>query len=258
MSIVATTIASILANGTTTECPHHKAMRLNKTLNATGSAMAGHDHAMHMKMMDHGAHSSEHNLHDGMMMNFHGGYKEIILFEFWQTETIAVFLLSCLVLFVVAALYEGLKLIRERVARADQARRRQMLGSRTCHCDSSNNTTNGESKKILSDTTNRDGSGEENVIIIDGGKSAAHSCCNKNPTSAPTTHSSYIIRLLNKTHLLQSFLHMAQLTISYLLMLVFMTYNSWLCLAVVLGSGMGYFLFGLKRLSPIDVNEHCH
>jgi hypothetical protein len=65
-------------------------------------------------------------------------------------------------------------------------------------------------------------------------------------------------RLLNQAHIMQTVLHMLQLTVSYLLMLVFMTYNSYLCLAIVLGSGLGYFLFGLKRLSPIDVNEHCH
>lgn len=51
---------------------------------------------------------------------------------------------------------------------------------------------------------------------------------------------------------------MLQITVSYLLMLVFMTYNTWLCLSVVLGAGLGYFIFGLKRLTAIDVNEHCH
>lgn len=65
-------------------------------------------------------------------------------------------------------------------------------------------------------------------------------------------------RLISRGHLIQTFLHMLQITVSYLLMLVFMTYNTWLCLSVVLGAGFGYFLFGLKRLTSIDVNEHCH
>ena len=51
---------------------------------------------------------------------------------------------------------------------------------------------------------------------------------------------------------------MLQMTLSYFLMLVFMTYNSWLCLTIVLGSGLGYFLVGVFRLSAIDVNENCH
>ena len=48
-------------------------------------------------------------------MTFHGGYEETILFDFWQTTTLVQFLLSCLVLFIFAALYEGLKLAREKL-----------------------------------------------------------------------------------------------------------------------------------------------
>ena len=29
-----------------------------------------------------------HNLHDGMVMSFHGGYSETILFDFWNTSTV--------------------------------------------------------------------------------------------------------------------------------------------------------------------------
>ena len=49
-----------------------------------------------------------------------------------------------------------------------------------------------------------------------------------------------------------------QVTVSYMLMLVFMTYNVWLCLAVALGAGAGYFCFGWRKQSTHDVNEHCH
>lgn len=56
----------------------------------------------------------------------------------------------------------------------------------------------------------------------------------------------------------QSFLHMLQVFISYLLMLIFMTYNVWLALAVVLGAGAGYFLFGWRKKTIVDINEHCH
>ena len=63
-------------------------------------------------------------------------------------------------------------------------------------------------------------------------------------------------------HIIQTLLHMLQMTISYLLMLIAMTYNVWLFIAVVLGAGAGYFLFarfrgpGTRRLE--DENEHCH
>lgn len=37
-----------------------------------------------------------------------------------------------------------------------------------------------------------------------------------------------------------------------------MTYNIWLCLAVLFGATLGYFLFGWKKSVVVDVTEHCH
>ncbi|CAH1271689.1 SLC31A1 [Branchiostoma lanceolatum] len=59
-------------------------------------------------------------------------------------------------------------------------------------------------------------------------------------------------------HALQSLLHIVQVLISYGLMLVFMTFNVWLCLSVALGAGAGYFAFGWRRPITVDRNEHCH
>lgn len=71
-----------------------------------------------------------------------------------------------------------------------------------------------------------------------------------NPPSRPT--------MLSAMHLFQTFLHILQVTLSFLLMLIFMTYNTWLCVAVVLGAALGYFLFGWKKSVIVDVTEHCH
>ncbi|RUS73271.1 hypothetical protein EGW08_018966 [Elysia chlorotica] len=51
-------------------------------------------------------------------------------------------------------------------------------------------------------------------------------------------------------HLVQTLLHMVQAILSYSLMMVFMTFNLGLCLALVLGLGVGYFLFGWTRDAP--------
>nr|KAG5700468.1 hypothetical protein BaRGS_013955 [Batillaria attramentaria] len=59
-------------------------------------------------------------------------------------------------------------------------------------------------------------------------------------------------------HLLQTILHAVQIFISYCLMLIFMTYNAYLALCVVLGAAFGYFLVGWKRTQITDSNEHCH
>lgn len=65
-------------------------------------------------------------------------------------------------------------------------------------------------------------------------------------------------RLLSSYHIIQTLLHVLQMGISYLLMLVAMTFNIYLFAAVILGAGLGHFLFGWRRTSIIDYNEHCH
>ncbi|CAG0918319.1 unnamed protein product [Notodromas monacha] len=65
----------------------------------------------------------------------------------------------------------------------------------------------------------------------------------------------WLKQVMTPMHLVQSILHMVQFVISYWLMLIFMTYNVWLCLAVTIGAGVGYFLFGSQR--SLDVSDHC-
>jgi len=215
-----------------------------------------------------------------MSMTFHFGFKETILFDFWQTDSIAIFLLSCFILFVFAALYEGLKLIREKLIRDEIVRKQQVDVIRanaitsSCQCDISKSA---EQKSLLAGNGKTSGAAavdeEAGVQVV-----TPHECCKKqnassaNNTTNPHTSTriveddesklivmkSYRTSLLSSGHIIQTFLHMLQITVSYLLMLVFMTYNTWLCLSVVLGAGLGYFIFGLKRLTAIDVNEHCH
>ncbi|KRT81427.1 hypothetical protein AMK59_5578, partial [Oryctes borbonicus] len=64
--------------------------------------------------------------------------------------------------------------------------------------------------------------------------------------------------MLSPMHFLQTLLHIIQVVLSYFLMLIFMTYNVWLCIAVVAGAAVGYFLFGWKKSVIVDVTEHCH
>ena len=45
--------------------------------------------------------------------------------------------------------------------------------------------------------------------------------------------------LLSKGHLVQTFLQLVQVILSYCLMLIFMTYNTWLCAAVAMGAATG-------------------
>ena len=61
-------------------------------------------------------------------------------------------------------------------------------------------------------------------------------------------------------HSLQSGLHVVQVGLGYILMLLAMTYNGWLFLAVALGAGIGYFAFARVRhlISPFrEQQDHC-
>ncbi|XP_055587631.1 high affinity copper uptake protein 1 [Uranotaenia lowii] len=59
-------------------------------------------------------------------------------------------------------------------------------------------------------------------------------------------------------HIIQSLLHLIQVSVSYILMLIVMTFNLWLCLAVVSGAAVGYYIFGWIRESTHDPNECCN
>ncbi|XP_056146737.1 high affinity copper uptake protein 1 [Lampris incognitus] len=72
------------------------------------------------------------------------------------------------------------------------------------------------------------------------------------------THKTVGQRMLSLSHLLQTLLHIVQVVVSYLLMLVFMTYNGFLCIAVAAGAGAGYFLFSWRKAVVVDITEHCH
>lgn len=46
-------------------------------------------------------------------------------------------------------------------------------------------------------------------------------------------------------HLFQTFLHILQVFVGYVLMLIVMTYNAWLGVAVLAGAGAGYMAFSV-------------
>ncbi|GFS06075.1 high affinity copper uptake protein 1 [Elysia marginata] len=52
-------------------------------------------------------------------------------------------------------------------------------------------------------------------------------------------------------HFVQTILHVSQVALTYCLMLLFMTFNLWVCLAVVLGAGLGHFLFAWSVGRPM-------
>ncbi|CAF1434793.1 unnamed protein product [Adineta ricciae] len=91
---------------------------------STTSSVMNHDHHMMEQMSDTNSMSTGHGVHnmkDMMMMamTFHGGYTEQILFDQWSTKTVGAFVGSWFAVFLVAVLYEGLKSVRDSLARRE-------------------------------------------------------------------------------------------------------------------------------------------
>ncbi|XP_069465915.1 high affinity copper uptake protein 1 [Ambystoma mexicanum] len=79
-----------------------------------------------------------------------------------------------------------------------------------------------------------------------------------NGTTLMETHKTVGQQMLSLPHMAQTLLHILQVVTSYFLMLIFMTYNAYLCIAVAAGAGTGYFFFSWKKAVVVDITEHCH
>merc|ERR1712228_656784 len=133
-----------------------------------------------------------------MKMYFHGGYHEVILFDFWRISSIGGLIGSMIGCFILGVLYEGLKFLRE-------------------------------------------------FLISRDLRASSYTGVSSNPVD------------LSRGHIIQTALQFLQVVLSYCLMLIFMTYNVWLGLAVSLGAAMGYFMFGWKKTLLLDTGgDHCH
>eukprot|EP01132_Coremiostelium_polycephalum_P011110 gene11110-13594_t len=58
------------------------------------------------------------------------------------------------------------------------------------------------------------------------------------------------------THAWKTMVHVFQYALNYLIMLIFMTYNAGLAIAILCGVAVGYFLFGKRRV--VIEEELCH
>ncbi|CAG9861019.1 unnamed protein product [Phyllotreta striolata] len=183
---------------------------------------SGHmGHMGNMGSMEHMEHGTTMD-HGSMMMQmyFRFSTKDTVLFQDWHFASAGGLIGSMIGIFFMAALYEGLKYYRE------------YLFWKTY------NSLQYRAVTIPDKNTPQE---EAHVVQMIG--EVIHK---KSPT------------MMSSMHFLQTFLHMVQMIVSYFLMLIFMTYNVWLCIAVVVGAGVGYFLFGWKKSVVVDVTEHCH
>ncbi|XP_017481183.1 PREDICTED: high affinity copper uptake protein 1 isoform X1 [Rhagoletis zephyria] len=163
-----------------------------------------------------------------MIMVFHGGHCERILWRNWVASTYVEFALSCLAFVVMGILYETLKFLRQQLNK--RAVRKEAEGA-TLDLQLNHSADNSSGPMKYS----------SRIALAE----------------IRVTSKTYWRFLVTSTHIITSLLFLIQVALSYVLMLVFMNYNYWLCLSVVLGLGLGYFFFGWSQHDAYD-NDCCH
>ncbi|CCD66283.1 Copper transport protein [Caenorhabditis elegans] len=192
------------------------------------------DQNEHHEHSSHGSHAG-HGGHEGHMMKmwFHGGFEEVILFDFWRTDSLFGMLLSCAAIFIMGATYEGVKWFRVFLQMTQT--QAQVLANKSCV------------EFALQTTRSSGGTCHQSVT---------HSQSNK-PQSEPFLISASVARTpatspFSPQRLIQMLLYIFQLVLAYWLMLIVMTYNTYLTAAVVLGAGFGHWLFAVLQLRNCD------
>jgi len=158
--------------------------------------------------------------HMMMMMYFHTELMDTLFFKEWKIHSIGAVISAFFGLLLLGAAYEGLKVFRENLLHRSLLHNAPLKSA--SYLTNSGSLANGDMP--LTETR---------------------------PVS---------MQLLSGAHLFQTLLHMVQVLISFLLMLAFMTYNVWLCLAVVLGAGLGHFIFAWQRthIARDNLDDHCN
>ncbi|XP_026513112.1 probable low affinity copper uptake protein 2 [Terrapene carolina triunguis] len=135
-----------------------------------------------------------------MQMYFYFSDKVVLLFDFWNVHTPAGMVLSVLVVLLLAALYEAIKISKTKLL-----------------C---------QTILAIPTTLSQESLGEPETGSV-----------NSNLGQQNTTSKRWFLY-----HISQSLLHVAQVVIGYLVMLVVMSYNTWIFLGVIVGSALGFYL----------------
>nr|AKN21632.1 slc31a-2 [Schmidtea mediterranea] len=210
------------------------------------SSMHKCNHSMH-NQMKHGAAGSNHS---GMTMYFNlANPFYLFLKELFITSNGAI-CGGAIVLFVLTILYEGLKTYREILLYRKIRKNRKYLMNESVTPSTLLNdnhhdiTPSGDAEIITPNSSTTFKSRKKYIYPV--------------YLERPFSRNRFALTRFTKDHVIQSILHLLQTFISYLLMLAFMTFNVWICLAILLGSMIGYFIFGWRKSLILENLDHCH
>ncbi|XGW24857.1 hypothetical protein V3C99_006371 [Haemonchus contortus] len=211
----------------------------NASVSHHGGSHHSHHHGHHDHSM-HGHHASGHGGHDDhgghmMKMWFHGGWTEVILFDFWRIDSLLGLILSFICIFIMGAMYEGIKWFRvylQMNATREMCRQEKSVRSQY---------VNHQDKAPLNNDVCRSNSHEDVYNPTTTPPTGAKGSRDRSESPFSPSAACSTIRLV------QAALYVVQLVLAYWLMLIVMTYNTWLTIAVILGAGFGHWLFAVLK-----------
>uniref|UniRef100_A0AC35TGL3 Copper transport protein n=1 Tax=Rhabditophanes sp. KR3021 TaxID=114890 RepID=A0AC35TGL3_9BILA len=181
---------------------------------------------------------------DGPMMEmfFHFRIKEAILFKEWMPENVTAYILSCLAVFLLGALFEIIRSSRI-ILYKKEAKKKPCCMAGVYRADYTNyGATQVPSEELECDCPVP----SENV---------SHTPITSS-SETPVNSTSYPINTLilsSKFHYAQTVLSFFQIAGAYSLMMISMTYNVPIFASMCLGHGFGYFL--LSPLISVELQE---
>ncbi|KAF5402716.1 High affinity copper uptake protein 1 [Paragonimus heterotremus] len=203
-------------------------------------------HAEHMKMMPtpmdtHKASNVMSMMH--MKMYFNTDLPFILLFGPWEIDNIGKLIGAFIGVLLLAALYEACSAFREKLLLKAACRNQcppvmedvnsaALAGPSCPSCPASSNDTT----KSLVDS----GGGGARLRLMS------------------TLQFRRIGRFFDGLHVLQTLLHLIQMFIGYMLMLIVMTYNVYMLIAVMAGFTVGYLIFARRRPLLLRSPTCCH
>ncbi|KAM4527980.1 protein SLC31A2 [Odontesthes bonariensis] len=147
-----------------------------------------------------------------MSMTFGWSSSVMLLFDFWDVHGPAGMVLSVFVVLLLTVFYELLKVWRVWLGSGSPLARRQSA--------------------YAAPSSSR----SESSSVLDSSPSESSLTPAESPTPTPSNRNSWLL------HVVQTVLHMLQVTLGYMLMLCVMSYNTWIFLGVIVGSVLGYFI----------------
>ncbi|XP_072227562.1 protein SLC31A2 [Leuresthes tenuis] len=149
-----------------------------------------------------------------MSMTFGWSSSVMLLFDFWDVHGPAGMVLSVFVVLLLTVFYEVLKVWRVWLGNGSK-----LAQPRSAYYAPSSSRS--ESSSVLDSSPS-----ESSLTPVES----------PTPTPTPSTRNSWLL------HVVQTALHMLQVTLGYMLMLCVMSYNTWIFLGVIVGSVLGYFI----------------